>query len=640
LNLLYKTLFAVALGLVIALFTAAFLSKHVIESERLEEAFVRQQNAVVKSAARYLRPEDFKAPSSPQAQRQFRTFAQELSPEEVVRVVIWSRDQRVIFADLSSLIGKRVSERGDLTRLFKQEVGPLYERRDQDLQVPPFATTEDFLDVYVPIQLGSAVVGAVEIYVASQAVLEPVRRQIKFTSLALALSGAIMLLVLVFLRINLLRATRERAQREQVQKLMGELPQEITQGKLPVLIQRTQEKMRVVLDVDVVEIELWNTEQLETVGHADASAPGTSKRPASKDCEWISANRKPLLIPDLGRKSAQDAPISLDRPRIRGYVGVPLHSRNGAVIGLLRVLSHTPRDFARDLELVQQVANGVSLAVEHAQLQQRSEEQGIKLEVAEQKLADQTAQFNRVKNELEQFAQAVSRNMQEPLRAVANYAFRLAKHHGSKLDEAAQDFVHHATDSAKRMQGIISNVLAYAKTGTAGSQKCAAIDSSAVLVKVLEQLHDMIRKKGAVVTYDRLPVIDADETQMNQLFQNLVANAITYCDKAVPQVHVTGAKDRGFWSFRVKDNGVGILPEHGEKIFDAFHRLHSEEKYPGSGVGLSLCKKIVEAHGGRIWVESQVEAGATFCFTLPLKPPAKSSAGTVKSRGHELHVER
>jgi light-regulated signal transduction histidine kinase (bacteriophytochrome) len=347
-----------------------------------------------------------------------------------------------------------------------------------------------------------------------------------------------------------------------------------------------------------------------------------------------------LLIADLRKKSAQDAPISLDRPRIRGYAGVPLYSRNGAVIGLVRVFSHSPRNFSRELELLQQAANGVSLAVEHADLQQRSEAQAIKLEVAEQKLADQTAQFNRVKNELEQFAQSVSRNMQEPLRAVANYAYRLAKHHGSKLDEAAQDFIHHATDSAKRMHGLINKVLAYAKIANAESQKCAAVDSSVVLVKVLEQLHDIIRKKGAVITYDRLPVVEADETQMNHLFQNLVANAVMYCDKAVPQVHVTGAKDRGFWSFKVKDNGIGILPEHSEKIFDAFHRLHTEEKYPGSGVGLSLCKRIVEGHGGRIWVESQMDAGATFCFTLPLKPPAKSSSLTSKSRNYDMHAER
>ena len=238
-----------------AIFAAAFFAKHSIETALLEEAFARQQDLVLKSAARYLRSEDFKTPAAPHAQRQLRSFVQDLNSREVARVAVWSRDQRIIFSDLPSVIGKRFPERSDLTKLFKKESQPFFEQRDQDSQSSVLAETKNFLDVFVPIQFGGVTVGAVEVYVDSHAVLEPVRRQIQLPIVTLALSGVLILLVLVLFRKSLLRANHERRRREQIQKLVGELVQEIAQLDLNALIKKLEEKVRVVLDVDVAEVK-------------------------------------------------------------------------------------------------------------------------------------------------------------------------------------------------------------------------------------------------------------------------------------------------------------------------------------------------------------------------------------------------
>ena len=643
LSLLYKSVFTVGLGLAFAIFAAAFFSKHFIETALLEEAFARQQSAVLRSAARFLRSEDFRAPLTPQAQRQLRSFVQDLNAAEVARVAVWSRDRRIIFSDLQLLAGKRSPGRSDLTRIFKEGL-PFFERRDQDSQSPILTATRDFLDVYVPISIGGATVGAVEVYVISQAVLAPVRRQVQFTMLALVLSGVFALVVLFFFRKSLLRASWELKRREQVQKLVGELAQDTVQLDFVELIKKLQEKVRVVLGADVVEFEVWEKEQLQAMGSAGVGAEALSTRKGNmaRDSEWIFKNRKPLLLEDLSQKSAQPGPVQLDRRDIKGYVGVPLYARGegGEVVGVLRVLSRPPRNFSNELEVLQQMASGVGIALENTRLQEQSREQALKLEIVNQKLANQAAELDRSNHELDQFAYALARDLQEPLRVVTTSTHLLAKQYGPKLDEAAQEFIDNTLDGAKRMHTLFGDLLAYARVTTTQGRKFAKVDSNEVLAKTLERLREAIREKAAVVTHDKLPVIEADEVEMGQLLQNLISNALKYYDDKVPRVHVSCGKEYGFWSFKVKDNGIGIKPEFAEKIFDIFQRLHTKEEYPGTGMGLSVCKKIVERHAGRIWVESQPGVGSTFCFTLPFKPVAKPKPVSAGPRSDALHAER
>jgi PAS domain S-box-containing protein len=218
--------------------------------------------------------------------------------------------------------------------------------------------------------------------------------------------------------------------------------------------------------------------------------------------------------------------------------------------------------------------------------------------------------------ELEQFAYVASHDLQEPLRMVTSYVQLLAKQYQGKLDRDADEFIGFAVDGAMRMHRLINDLLAYSRAGTR-SKALAPIDSETVFEQSLSNLQMAIEEKGATVTHEPLPTVMADDVQLVQLFQNLVGNAIKFQGEEVPRVHVSSSQSNGEWVFLVRDNGIGIDPEFKERIFVIFQRLHRKEKYPGTGIGLAVCKKIVERHGGRIWVESELGKGATFYFTLP-----------------------
>jgi PAS domain S-box-containing protein len=218
--------------------------------------------------------------------------------------------------------------------------------------------------------------------------------------------------------------------------------------------------------------------------------------------------------------------------------------------------------------------------------------------------------------ELEQFAYVASHDLQEPLRMVTSYVQLLAKRYQGKLDRDADEFIGFAADGATRMHWLINDLLTYSQVGTR-AKALAPTDSEAVFEQSLSNLRVAIEEKGAAVTHEPLPRVMADDVQLGQLFQNLVSNAIKFHGEGVPRVHVSANPNGNRWIFSIQDNGIGIDPEFKERIFVIFQRLHGKDKYPGTGIGLAICKKIVERHGGNIWVESQLGKGATFYFTLP-----------------------
>ena len=236
---------------------------------------------------------------------------------------------------------------------------------------------------------------------------------------------------------------------------------------------------------------------------------------------------------------------------------------------------------------------------------------------AEAALREAHEELKRSNGELEQFAYVASHDLQEPLRMVSSYTQLLMRRYGDKLDGDAKEFTAFIVDGATRMKQLIEDLLAYSRVGTRDRNfKPAEAESS--LRRALTNLRAAIQDSGAAVTQDKLPTIPCDEVQLAQLFQNLIGNALKFRKPdAAPAVHV-GAADQGAeWEFTVRDNGIGIEPQYFERIFMVFQRLHDKGEYPGTGIGLAIVKKVVERHGGRIWVQSQPGAGTTFHFTMP-----------------------
>jgi light-regulated signal transduction histidine kinase (bacteriophytochrome) len=201
---------------------------------------------------------------------------------------------------------------------------------------------------------------------------------------------------------------------------------------------------------------------------------------------------------------------------------------------------------------------------------------------------------------------------------VASYVQLLARRYKGKLDDDADDFIAYAVDGATRMQELINDLLIYSRVGTKGKD-FEPTDCEVILERTLVNLQKAIEESGAVITHDPLPTAIADAPQLIQLFQNLIGNALKFHSEEPPRIHISVAQESLEWVFSVRDNGIGFEPSYANRIFVIFQRLQSRVEYPGTGIGLAICKKIVERHGGRIWVESELGKGATFYFTLPIR---------------------
>ncbi len=239
---------------------------------------------------------------------------------------------------------------------------------------------------------------------------------------------------------------------------------------------------------------------------------------------------------------------------------------------------------------------------------------GSIIDIHDQKTAEQAlAQSNK---ELEQFAYVASHDLQEPLRTVTSFIELLKEEYQGQLDEEADEYIHFIVDGAQRMQMLIKDLLNYSRVGR-HSLDSRRIDVNKVLKQVLNNLHARITKADAAISIGPLPTVEADAMQLGQVFQNLISNAIKFRSAQRPQITVSAEKRGAYWQFLVTDNGLGIKEEHWDRIFHVFKRLHSRRKFKGTGIGLAVCKKIIERHGGQIWVESEQGVGSTFYFTIP-----------------------
>lgn len=226
------------------------------------------------------------------------------------------------------------------------------------------------------------------------------------------------------------------------------------------------------------------------------------------------------------------------------------------------------------------------------------------------------SQLERSNDELQRFAYTVSHDLQEPLRTIRSYAELFGRRYAGKLDSGADEFIRFMTDAAGRMTQLLKDLLAYSQAGRPDRTVREPTSSANVLQWAIMNVDRLIKETGATITYDVLPMVEADQTQLSQLFQNLLGNAIKYRRAEPPGIHISARRAGEMYEFSVKDNGIGIETEHHERIFGVFKRLHGKE-VPGTGIGLAICRKIVESHGGKIWVDSEAGKGSTFHFTLP-----------------------
>ena len=346
--------------------------------------------------------------------------------------------------------------------------------------------------------------------------------------------------------------------------------------------------------------------------------------------------RRPLRVANPGG-SPQVLGLPADHPPVYAFLGVPI-VKGEQVYGWLSLRNKlsAPEFNEGDEQLGLVLAAQTAVAYESIQRYAEIQRHAAELE---ERVRARTFELQRSNQELEQFAYLASHDLQEPLRKVLGFSGLLTKRYTGRLDAEADEFIGYIVDAAGRMQDLIEDLLEYSRVGrraadTAGPDGALEpVECEGLLAQVLETLSESIEATQAQVTHDPLPAVAMSSHELVQLFQNLIANAIKFHGPQPPRVHISAgpppaeaggrpAQPPTRWLFVVRDNGIGFDPQFSERIFGMFQRLHRREEYPGTGIGLAICRKVVERHGGRIWAESQPGQGATFFFTLPAAPGA------------------
>ena len=413
------------------------------------------------------------------------------------------------------------------------------------------------------------------------------------------------------------RLFEETAQRAQDQEALSAIATAVNQSlQLDEILKTTLDKVLEVTGRKRVSIRLKNpvTGEITLSAHRGFSREEIEDlrhRLPHKASEQVFASGEALIID----ASAVGAELGSLLPQSRSVAWIPIEARVN-VVGVMGISASTPIPFSpREVGFLEAIGNVIGVAVVNARLFEEVTVSKREMEKANNALALQAIDLERSNAELEQFAYVASHDLQEPLRMITGDTQLLAKRYGDKLDQDANEYIDYAVDGAKRMQRLIHDLLGYSRVGTRG-KGFVPTDCQAIVAETLRTLQPAIQESAATIAYDSLPTVMGDADQLPQLFQNLIGNAIKYRDSKSPSVQVSCKHEGEHWLFSVRDNGIGIDPQYANRIFVIFQRLHGRDKYAGTGIGLAVCKKIVERHGGKIWVESELGKGATFYFTI------------------------
>ena len=366
------------------------------------------------------------------------------------------------------------------------------------------------------------------------------------------------------------------------------------------------EQLRTLIHFDRLAISLVNLDD-NTFANAYVLGDAVPGRQQGEVTDLEGTVTNEAVISRRARVIQGDPKILEERyPNFIGYPSVVLAPMiyRGELFGVLNARSSSLNAYIeKDAEILSRVAAEITPAVANSLLY-------ADIVRTQQDLA-------RSNDDLEQFAYAASHDLQEPLRTITSYIGLIRDRYADALDDTAKEFIHYAVDGAERMRTLIDNLLDYSRVETQG-RPFQTVNCSRVAEYVLGVLDQAIRQADAEVECSRLPTINGDESQLSRLFQNLIGNALKFRGDADPHVRVWAELQNDEWTFAVQDNGIGIAPEHRAGVFGMFTRLHSRSRYEGTGIGLALCSKIVQRHGGRIWVDSEVGKGSTFRFTIPV----------------------
>ena len=384
-------------------------------------------------------------------------------------------------------------------------------------------------------------------------------------------------------------AVRARSRQYDVERLLRDL--EVAQDRLRTIVESAEDYAIVNLDLDGC-ITYWNAGAERLLGYKEQAVHGQHFEFMFPEDEQSAGapSRELNTAIRTGHAESEGWRIRSDGSRFwASGVLRPTRDAGGAITGFVKVM--------RDMTEQRQYA---------------------------ERLAEQAKALQRSNEDLQRFAYVASHDLQEPLRMIGSYSQLLVRKNADRLDEDSQQFVRFIVAGVERMRCLIRDLLDFSRLTSENAHEPMPVECHAVLGLALQHLQFKISETGAKVTFDRLPVVLANETRLLQVFQNLIGNALKYC-QTTPRVHVSAARDGEYWRIAIRDNGIGIDPEHQEKVFGLFQRLHTRTEYPGTGIGLATCKRIVEQHGGRIWVESGKGEGSTFYFTLPAAEAAAVS---------------